>query len=249
MYSIQAFSKLTGVTSRTLRYYDEIGLLKPKKMSLAGYRIYGEAEVERMQHILFFRRLGVPLKEIRAVLQDEQINYLDLLKEHQAALQQKQEELRALLELVEQSINEKEGESKMNHQEKFEAFKRNKLNENEEKYGKEIREKYGEEVINQSNQAILGMSEDAYQKQQEREEALLTLLKNSPEMTIPSSEAQKIFGLHKEWITQAWGKYSSQSHKGVAYLYLMNPEFTQYYDEKTYVGGAEKLQQIINYYA
>ena len=64
-YTVQALAKLAGVSSRTLRYYDEIGLLKPMRVNSSGYRIYGRAEVDLLQQILFYRELGMELKEIK----------------------------------------------------------------------------------------------------------------------------------------------------------------------------------------
>ena len=66
-YSIQALSRLSGVTTRTLRWYDEIGLLKPSRVAESGNRYYGPAEVDRLQDILYYRALGVELARIKRV--------------------------------------------------------------------------------------------------------------------------------------------------------------------------------------
>ena len=65
---IKEFAEFTGVSVRTLHYYDEIGLLKPEKVTEAGYRIYGEKELERLQQIFFFKELEFPLKDIARIL-------------------------------------------------------------------------------------------------------------------------------------------------------------------------------------
>ena len=67
-YTIQKLASMAGISSRTLRYYDEIGLLKPIRISSSGYRIYGPAEVDRLQQILFYRTLGVRLESIKDIL-------------------------------------------------------------------------------------------------------------------------------------------------------------------------------------
>ena len=64
-YSIQELSRLSGVTTRTLRWYDQIGLLKPSRVAESGYRYYGRAEVDRLQDILYYRALGVELARIK----------------------------------------------------------------------------------------------------------------------------------------------------------------------------------------
>lgn len=64
-YTVQELARLAGISPRTIRYYDEIGLLKPARFSTSGYRLYGQAEVDRLQQILFYRELGVELKAIK----------------------------------------------------------------------------------------------------------------------------------------------------------------------------------------
>ena len=70
MKTVQQVSNLTGVSVRTLHHYDQIGLLKPAKITEAGYRLYGEEELRKLQSILFFRELEFPLKQIKAFLDD-----------------------------------------------------------------------------------------------------------------------------------------------------------------------------------
>lgn len=67
-YTIQKLSQLAGISTRTLRYYDEIGLLKPDRINSSGYRIYGATEVDRLQQILFYRELGVKLDSIKEII-------------------------------------------------------------------------------------------------------------------------------------------------------------------------------------
>ena len=64
-YTVQKLGKLAGISARTLRYYDEIGILKPARISSSGYRIYGKKEVDLLQQILFYRELGVDLESIK----------------------------------------------------------------------------------------------------------------------------------------------------------------------------------------
>ncbi len=92
MMTVHEVSKLTGVSIRTLQYYDNIGLLRPAEYTEAGYRLYDDAALETLQHILLFRELGFPLKDIKGIIQspvfdrnkalDQQIELLQLKKEH-----------------------------------------------------------------------------------------------------------------------------------------------------------------------
>ncbi len=67
-YGIRELSQLAGISARTLRYYDEIGLLKPEHVNEAGYRFYGEKELVLLQQILFYRERGFPLKRIQSIV-------------------------------------------------------------------------------------------------------------------------------------------------------------------------------------
>ena len=83
-YSIQELSRLSGVTTRALRWYDQIGLLKPSRVAESGYRYYGPAEVDRLQDILFYRALGVGLARIRECLDDPSFDRLAALRAYAA---------------------------------------------------------------------------------------------------------------------------------------------------------------------
>ena len=92
-YSIQELSRLSGVTTRTLRWYDQIGLLKPSRVAESGYRYYGRAEVDRLQDILYYRALGVELARIKECLDDPSFDRLAALERHLAVLEAKREHL------------------------------------------------------------------------------------------------------------------------------------------------------------
>ncbi|HBH0785723.1 MAG: MerR family transcriptional regulator, partial [Clostridioides difficile] len=81
-YTVQKLSKLAGISTRTLRYYDEIGLLKPLKINSSGYRIYGQNEVNKLQQILFYRELGINLENIKNIINSPNFDSLSALKEH-----------------------------------------------------------------------------------------------------------------------------------------------------------------------
>ena len=79
-YTVQELARLAGVSPRTLRYYDQIGLLKPARINAAGYRIYESGQLDRLQHILLYRELGVGLKQIKAILENPAFDGISALK-------------------------------------------------------------------------------------------------------------------------------------------------------------------------
>ena len=103
-YSIRKLSELAGVSARTLRYYDEIGLLKPSEISEAGYRYYGERELALLQQILFYRERGFDLKQIRKILYQDDFDIMRALKEHLRELEEQKTHVESLIRTVEQTI-------------------------------------------------------------------------------------------------------------------------------------------------
>ena len=249
-YGIKELAELTGLTTRTLRYYDEIDLLKPSKVGENSYRFYSSEELERLQQILFYRQRGFELKEIKEILNNPNYDVSKALKEHLLALEAQKNNIDTLIQNVKNTLLALEGEYEMSDKERFEGLKANLIKENEEKYGDEIRSKYGEDVIDESNKRILGMSAEKW----DRFKALEKEIKEKLEDAIstgqnPESEAGKeITSIHKEWLLFTWKTYSSEAHKGLAKMYICDERFKSYYDDKM-VGCAEFLQKAIEHWA
>ncbi|MFY9277826.1 MAG: MerR family transcriptional regulator, partial [Clostridium sp.] len=103
-YSIKKLSEIAGVSTRTLRYYDEIGLLKPARVSSSGYRIYGKKQVDILQQILFYKELGMSLDEIKEIIQNPNFDRINALKEHKIKLLEKRKQIDMLLDNVERTL-------------------------------------------------------------------------------------------------------------------------------------------------
>lgn len=248
-YTVRKLSRLAGVSPRTLRYYHQIGILAPARINSSGYRVYGQAEVDRLQQILFYRELGVSLKEIRKIVTAPSFDAIKALQEHRKKLLAKREQLDLLLANIDKTIAQKKGGRTMTDQEKFEGFKRRLIAENEQKYGKEIREKYGDAAVEQSNKAFLEMTEAQYAEWGKLGVQVLETLKEAVATGDPAGElAQKTADLHRQWLTRAWGGgYSKEAHAGLAQMYVDDPRFKAYYDQQQ-PGGAEFLRDAILIY-
>ncbi|MFV0362537.1 MAG: MerR family transcriptional regulator [Suipraeoptans sp.] len=247
-YSISKLAKLAGVSTRTLRFYDNIGLLVPARVSSNGYRIYGQTEVNRLQQILFYRELGIELGAIKELLESKDFDNLSVLEEHRLALMTRREQIDILIMNVEKTISATKGKLTMSDKEKFEGFKQNLIDENEKKYGKEIREKYGDETIDASNAKVKNMTTEQYDEIQSLTEELNETLKAAFEIGDPASElAQKTCELHKKWLCFYWKEYSKEAHIGVTRMYVDDPRFTEYYDEIA-VGCATFLRDAVAIY-
>ncbi len=230
-YSVNKLAKLAGVSPRTLRYYDEIGLLSPRRISSNGYRVYGQKEVDLLQQILFYRELGVPLDEIKKIVWSKDYNGLAALQGHLAALKARKEQIELLISTVEKTIAAAKGEIAMNDKEKFEGFKRKLIDENEIQYGREVREKYGDGTVDAANARIMTPTAEQYENLQRLTSEINESLKIAFEQGDPSSElAQKVCALHKEWLGYFWNHYSKEAHLGLVQTYVDDPRFRKYYD-------------------
>ncbi|RSN46947.1 MerR family transcriptional regulator [Streptomyces sp. WAC 04229] len=121
-YSVGQVSAFAGVTVRTLHHYDKAGLLSPSDRSQAGYRLYGEADLVRLQQILFYRELGFPLDEIAAIFKDPRVNPLERLQARQRQLHEEIARLQRLAEVAERAIEVQKTGVPLTAEERFEVF-------------------------------------------------------------------------------------------------------------------------------
>lgn len=245
-YTIQELAQLSGVSTRTLRYYDEIGLLKPARTNEAGYRFYGQWEVDMLQQILFYRALDMKLATIQAIVQTPNFQHAEALKTHRAALLQRKEQLETILQTVEKTIQSIEEEQPMSNEEKFKGFKEKLMEDNEKQYGKEIREKYGNETVDASNAKLMNMTEQQYQAMQQLEQQMFERLAEAMKLGDAESDiAMEVAELHKRWLNFTWKEYSKEAHAGLAQMYIADERFTAYYDERGETGAAQFLHDAI----
>lgn len=244
-YTIQQLAKLSGVTTRTLRYYDEIDLLKPLKINDAGYRIYGNWEVKLLQQILFYRELGLKLEKIKNILCDSSFDMKSALLDQQKKLNDEKVRIEKLLSNVEKTIQSVEGGYEMKDAERFEGLKEDMILENENQYGDEIREKYGDDVVNASNEKFRGMTEEQFKENQGLEKEIIELLKEAMQQgEIHGKTAQAAVECHRKWLSQYWPTYSKEAHRGLADMYVSDERFTAYYDQHL-KGMAQFLRDAI----
>lgn len=245
-YSIHELAQLAGVTARTLRWYDQTGLLRPARTGENGYRYYGEAEVRRLQDILFFRALGVGLAEIKACLDAPDFDRVEVLRSHLSTLEEEKNKIDRLIASVQETIQAEERKETMSDKKRFEAFKKQAIAENEQKYGAEVRAKYGDAEMDAANAAAMKITAEQYREWKALDAEILCRLEQavSGGFTPESEEGQQIALLHKKWLTIASHGYDVQRHRGIACLYTADERFTAYYD-KNLPGCAQFLKEAV----
>ncbi|MBQ6849935.1 MAG: MerR family transcriptional regulator [Oscillospiraceae bacterium] len=247
-YSISQLSKLAGVSSRTLRYYEEIGLLLPREKGENGYRYYSSQQVDKLQQIMFYRSFDMELDDIKNILNSDEFDPVTALESHLVKLENQKAKINRLIDNVNKTILSLKGETTMSDKEKFAAFKQNIVDKNEEKYGAEARRKYGDKAVDDTNKKILDMSLDNWNSLEELNELLNKTLKIAVEKGDPASEtAQKACALHKEWLGYYWNFYNKEAHLNLCLMYTQDERFKEYY-EKIAPGCADFLYEAMKIY-
>lgn len=248
-YTVKALADLAGVSARTLRWYDREGLLKPAGTTRAGYRLYGPAEVDRLQAILFYRELGLELSAIRSMLDAPDFDRMAALEGHLTALEARRARLDSLILTVTKTIDEAKGGQKMSDKEKFEAFKERVVAENEAKYGPEIRGKYGDAEVDRANACLRALTKEEYDQWQALGEEIRAALAAAVKAgeAPGGEEGQRIARLHRRWLSYSWEAYTPQAHGGLAEMYVADERFTAYYDQSV-PGCAAFLRDAVKAY-
>lgn len=147
MFTVKQLSKLAGVTPRTLHHYDDIGLLKPTHVGDNGYRYYGDEALLRLQQILFYRELDIPLDDIKKIMGRRDFDVLGALYSHKEELNKQAVRISRLIQTVDNTIHHLKGKNNMSEKGLFEGFSE----EEQEKYAFEAEQLYDPETVRASN--------------------------------------------------------------------------------------------------
>ena len=231
--------KLTGVSARTLQYYDEIGLLIPQKLD-NGYRDYTEENLEKLQKILFYRFLKFKLNDIKELLEDDFDN-LKILEQQRELILREKEKFEVILHNIEKTISNYKGEQTMTIEEKFNGFKKEDLN----KYENQAIEKYGKDTIEESKKRQSGREEIVTE---EFNEVFRSMAKFKDEnVDVAEKEVQsKVEDLYNNMNKYAFD-CSIEVFSYIGKGYVHNPEFKKNID-KFGEGVAEYTSKAIEKY-
>ncbi len=164
LYTVKEVAKFTGVTIKALHYYHKIGLLIPREISDAGYRLYGEKELQELQQILFYRELDFSLKDIKKALEDEP-NRLECLIKQQKLLLARKQRLDCLLKTIKESIIFSKGGRIMDKSAMFCGFNKDEWKDALSEQHKYIKDKYGYDMPEVQDNQVNNMNETAIEAQ------------------------------------------------------------------------------------
>jgi DNA-binding transcriptional MerR regulator len=246
-WSIQEIAKLAGTTSRTLRHYDDIGLLPPSSIGNNGYRRYDAAALVRLQRILLLRELGLGLPQIADVLARE-TSEEHALEAHLAWLRQEQERLRRQIASVELTIDALKGGEQLMAEDMLDGF-------DHTKYKDEVEQRWGKDAYAKSDKWWRSMDANEKAAWKDRAEKLGTDWIDAAERAIDPAgdEAQAIAARHVEWLRGIPGTPAAAPGGdvkayvlGLGDMYVADPRFAANYGG---TAGAEFVRDTLRVYA
>lgn len=239
MMTVSEVAALTGVSQRTLHYYDEIGLLPPSSTTEAGYRSYDEAALERLQHILLFKELGFPLKDIRRLLDDPGFDRVKALEQHLKLLEMKKQHLENIIDMTRGLCLV--GTKHLN----LSAFDTRRIDE----YAAEARASYGKTAAYEEyERRFLGRSAADQNAAAQGMMALIARfgahLGESPECP----EVQTLVGQLQEYVTEHFYTCTNEILASYADMYDGDGRFTRNIDQAGGEGTAALAAAAIRHY-
>lgn len=229
-YTVNKLAKLSGISARTLRFYDEIGLLKPAYVGDNDYRYYEEEQLLMLQQILFYRELGFPLNEIQRIISSDNFDKIEALQSHKCILEQGLGRTKQMIKTIDKTISHLRGKEKMKDEEMYYGFDSEKQKEHE----KYLVEKgiVTQEFMDECNAKVKDWTDD--QKRAfitDMEKIMADLIVEIEKKSQPSSKAvQALMQKHYAWLELTWTP-NKESYIGLTQLY-QTPEFRKFYDDR-----------------
>lgn len=218
---VKEVAELVGVSVRTLHHYNEIGLLIPEKTTEAGYRVYSDENLEKLQQILFFKELGFPLKKIKEIIDSPSFKRQEALELQHKMLLEKKSHLEKMIKTMEKTIQYSKGEIQMSNREKFEGF-----DFSHNPYEEEARKRWGDKAVDEANKKSENMTTFDQEKFNGIYRKLATLRHLSP----ASKEAQEGIDQWYQFINKI-GNYSLEAFRVLGQMYVDDERFTKNIDQ------------------
>lgn len=227
-YTVNKLAKLSGVSVRTLHFYDEIGLLKPAYYGDNNYRYYFEPQLLMLQQILFFREIGFPLNDIQRILSSNDFDKIEALKSHKHILEKNLDRAQTLIKTIDKTISHLKGKIKMSDIEMYDGFDPKKQQEYE-KYLVDSGTLTQKEIDASWENAKNWKKENWEQFKQEGDElnkALVAAI--NADLKPSSTEVQNLVRKHHAWVKHFWTP-TRESYVGLGQMYLDHPDFRDFY--------------------
>lgn len=243
-HTVGQVAKMAGVTVRTLHHYDEIGLLSPGGRSSTGYRRYDDADLERLQHIRYYRELGFPLEEIAAILDDPASDPATHLRRQHELLTVRVRRLQEMVTAIEFAMEASKLNIPLTPQERFEVFG----GFDPDAHAEEAEQRWGStEAYRESNRRVSRYSKEDWLRNKEENadwaRRFVEVIASGAAADSPA--AMDLAEEHRQLISRWFYECSYEIHTGLADMYVADERFTAYF-EKIRPGSAAYLSEAIH---
>jgi DNA-binding transcriptional MerR regulator len=231
-YTVGRVADLSGVTIRTLHHYDEVGLLSPGGRSAAGYRIYEDRDLERLQRILFYRELGFTLGEISTIVDDPRTDTLGHLRRQRGLLNERIERLSAMVDAIDYEMEARSMDIPLTPEERLEVFGEFRP----EDYAEEAEQRWGgTEAYKESQRRVSSYTKEDWQRLKTEEEEIRARLTAALDAGLApdSEEAMAAAEAHREHISRWFYVCGYEIHRGLTEMYVSDERFRSNYDTQT----------------
>ena len=231
-YSVGRVADLSGVTIRTLHHYDEIGLLSPGGRSEAGYRVYENSDLERLQRILFYRELGFTLKEISTIIDDPNTDSMGHLRRQRGLLVERIERLGAMVDAIDYEMEARKMNIRLRPEERFEVFG----DLRPEDHAEEAERRWGDtEAYKESNRRVSKYTKEDWLTLKAEAEDVQNRLAAAFESGLApdSEEAMAAAEAHRQHISRWFYECTYEIHRGLTDMYVSDERFRPNYDTQT----------------
>lgn len=247
-YTVKQLAKISGVSVRTLHWYDEKGLLKPAYCTENGYRYYEEKQLFALQQILFFRELGFSLRDIQSLLLQNSFDLIKALKAHKQILTQDRDRKTTLIATIDNTISRLQGVKTMDDTQLYYGFDSSRQKE----YKQYIVHEYGtkaEELLKQSQRKTATWNADEWDSVKKDGDALHTelTLAIDKQLCPYSKEVQAIIERHFA-LQSRFFDLTKEVYIGLADLYATHPDFKKFF-EAYHPNMIDYLGKAIKHYA
>lgn len=237
--SVHEVAELTGITVRTLHYYDEIGLLKPTKVTEAGYRMYDDTALSRLQSVLLFRELEFPLKEIKAILDSPNFDQSEAIAQQIKLLELQYKHIGELITFTREI--QKRGVKEMS----FDVFNKSEI----EEYEAEVKAKWGNtKAYQEYKQKDTARNGSSYSETANELLTMFSELGGLKHLAPNSDEVQKKIAELQKFITDNYYVCTNEIFSGLGEMYVCDERFGNNIDKAGGDGTADFVKQAIVMY-
>ena len=242
-WAIREVAKATGLTSRTLRHYEQIGLLVPSRVGPNGYRFYGDRELARLYRILSLRVLDLPLAAIQKALNNDDRDIATAMRTHLDLLKDRQEHTAAQIKSVELALSALQDGTDMSINDRFAGI-------DHTDHGQEVRQRWGDQAWESSQNRRAAMTDQDRVTGDRRTTDVNAALIAAVECGVDprAAEFQALVTEHYAWVTDQWAgrRPTREAYIGLAQMYAADERFATYYGGQH---NAETIRTAIQHWA